>query len=278
MISKLSAAGSLAAQYVLSTGRARRNHDLFESVERYCMFVGYPRSGHTLIGALLDAHPETVIGFEQAAMMHVHARFDRDRLYQMLLDSAIEGGERRWVSGEYTYHVAGQWQGRFERLRIIGDKQAEGATLRIRARPRLLHALLTRVHKVALVHVIRNPFDNITTMATRAAHGTEPDLDAAAARYFRLCETVQWIMEQIPPDLRIMMRHEDFLAQPQSGLSDLCTFLGIGATQGWLDDCAYIVRTNPNVSRFRVRWTDEQKRAVSERIKGIDYLAGYTYD
>jgi hypothetical protein len=278
IISKVSTAGSLAARYVLSTGRARRNRELFESIERYCMFIGYPRSGHTLVGALLDAHPETAIGFEQAAMMHVEARFDRDRLYQMLLDSVHEGGEHRWVSGEYTYHVPGQWQGRFERLRVVGDKQAEGATLRIRARPHILRRLFARVHRPGLVHIIRNPFDNITTIATRAARGGELDLDAAATRYFQLCETVQWIMEQVPPDQRIAIRHEDFVARPQSGLKDICTFFGLDAPQGWLNDCASIVRASPNPSRFRVSWSEHRKQAVNERLSAFEYLAGYAYE
>ncbi len=27
-----------------------KHEDFFQSVEKYCMFVGYPRSGHTLVG------------------------------------------------------------------------------------------------------------------------------------------------------------------------------------------------------------------------------------
>jgi hypothetical protein len=30
----------------------------------FCLFIGYPRSGHRLIGALLDAHPDVAIAHE----------------------------------------------------------------------------------------------------------------------------------------------------------------------------------------------------------------------
>ena len=43
-------------------GRWRR-HEL-QSVEAFCIFIGYPRSGHSLLGSLLDAHPEMVIAHE----------------------------------------------------------------------------------------------------------------------------------------------------------------------------------------------------------------------
>jgi hypothetical protein len=241
------------------------------------MFIGYPRSGHTLVGALLDAHPEAVIGHEQAAMQHVYFGFDRDRLYQMLLDSSARGGATRWISGEHRYHVPGQWQGRFERLRVIGDKQAEGATLRIRATPSLLSRLTSLVRRPRLIHVVRNPFDNITTMAVRASRNGPLDLDAAIARYFRLCETVQWIGHEVERTQLHTIRHEDFVDDPAKSLRRLCEWLGLEPSRQYLDDCAATVRTSPNPSRLKVPWDGDRKRVVQERMAAFDHLVGYDY-
>ena len=38
-----------------------RDRNLVSNVRTYCMFIGYPRSGHTLVAALLDAHPDMVV-------------------------------------------------------------------------------------------------------------------------------------------------------------------------------------------------------------------------
>ena len=45
----------------------------FEKLQAYCMFIGYPRSGHSLVGSLLDAHPNIIIAHELNALQFVVA-------------------------------------------------------------------------------------------------------------------------------------------------------------------------------------------------------------
>ena len=35
---------------------------MFDDLKAFVMFVGYPRSGHSIVGALLDAHPHLTVG------------------------------------------------------------------------------------------------------------------------------------------------------------------------------------------------------------------------
>ena len=44
--------------YLASMPQGSDDRALFDDLKTYCMFLGYPRSGHSLIGALLDAHPD----------------------------------------------------------------------------------------------------------------------------------------------------------------------------------------------------------------------------
>ena len=37
---------------------------LYDGVETFAMFIGYPRSSHSLVAAILDAHPEVIIAYE----------------------------------------------------------------------------------------------------------------------------------------------------------------------------------------------------------------------
>ncbi|KAJ7379389.1 hypothetical protein OS493_016626 [Desmophyllum pertusum] len=37
---------------------------VYDGVETFVMFIGYPRSRHSLVGAILDAHPEIIIPHE----------------------------------------------------------------------------------------------------------------------------------------------------------------------------------------------------------------------
>ena len=41
----------------------KRNAE-YDSVEALVLFVGHPRSGHTLVAAILDSHPEMIIANE----------------------------------------------------------------------------------------------------------------------------------------------------------------------------------------------------------------------
>jgi hypothetical protein len=280
LVKKTAIALRLGRTWVRTGVRSQANAGIFEQVEHYCMFIGYPRSGHTLIGALLDAHPEVVLGHETAAMQHLWARFDRNRLFQMILDSAQEGGEHRWVStgGEYVYHVEGMWQGRFQRLRVIGDKQAEGATLRIRANPELLSRLRQLVREPRILHVIRHPFDNITTIANRAAGkgGTgKRDLESAADRYFALCKTVSWIRGEINSCEVLTVYHEDFVDDPSQELLRICRWLGLDAHSSYLHACASIVRAKPNRSRDALPWSPEFRAAVRRRMEEFGFLERY---
>ncbi|WP_412069243.1 sulfotransferase [Rubrivirga sp. IMCC43871] len=270
-----------AWRFAATTAPARRHSTVFDGVERYVMFVGYPRSGHSLVGALLDAHPNAAISHEAAALKHVHARFGRDRLFAVLLaDSARRGASSRGTT-EYVYDVPGQWQGRFRRLRIIGDKHGEGAALRLRARPWLLGRLRRTVGvPLRIVHGVRNPYDNIATIARRAAQydGRPLNLDAAIDRYQALCEIADHTRQCVEASEWIDLRHETLVTDPAAELRTLCLALGLDAPEDYLTACAGIVRAKPNQSRHTVAWTSAQRDAVARLTDRFETLNGYTFE
>ena len=172
---------------LLGAGRCRRH---LSNVETYLMFIGSPSSGHSIVGALLDAQPEIVCAYEQNALKYVLTGFNRRQLFWLLLENSRRFARSGSRSSGYRYAVSGSWQGRFRTLRAIGDKQGQGATLRLYKRPWLM-GRLRRVVGVPVrgILVTRNPFDNIATIARR--DGIE--LADAAARYLALCRRVAWI-------------------------------------------------------------------------------------
>ncbi len=87
------------------------------------MFVGHPRSGHSLIGALLDAHPEIVIAHEFNALRFIQSDCDRNQLFIKLLlrSRKFTKTGRRWNG--YKYTVPNQWHGCYRKLKVIGDKK-----------------------------------------------------------------------------------------------------------------------------------------------------------
>ena len=246
----------------------------FRNLETFCSFIGYPRSGHTLIGSLLDAHPQVAIADELDALRFIQAGFGRRQVFYLMMRNArnfaADGRERTG----YVYQVPRQWQGRCENLRVIGDKFGGVTEMRLRFYPELLESLAGRLQlKIKFVHVVRNPYDIISTLHLRQDH----TLEGAAARFFVLCEAVAWIKNKMPEQV-IDVRHEDFLREPKSMLARLCAFVDIDASEEYLDACSSIVFRSPHQSRKDIAWPDDLLGAIAEDMKQFDFLDGYSFD
>lgn len=103
-------------------------HELYDGVETFVMFIGYPRSSHSLLGAILDAHPEIIIPHEY----HIIDKWDIYQeetlkstgmqkyllfynLHSLSTWQATFGNRAREPAfledGIYSYNVPGAWQG-----------------------------------------------------------------------------------------------------------------------------------------------------------------------
>lgn len=250
---------------------------MFEEVEKYCTFIGYPRSGHSLVGSLLDAHPDAVIAHELNALEHVRAGIDRERLFRLLVENSrgfTESG-REWEG--YAYEVTGQWQGRYRRLRVIGDKKGGASTRVLASEPRLLDRLHETVAvELAFVHVIRNPYDNIGTMFRRRR--ANRSLRATIKRYFALCDAVALIRAQAGEDAVFDIRHEVVVEDPLSRMGELCEFLGLEPEEGYLRACSGLVYGSPHKSRNEIEWNPAALEMVQEGIERYGFLKGYSFE
>jgi hypothetical protein len=263
-----------ASLYAWSLLAARKNPD-FSELEGFCFFIGYARSGHTLVATLLNAHPEMVIAHELDAAKFVRHRFGRSQLFSLLLQRDQQFGENGRTWSGYAYEVPDQFQGKFERLRVIGDKRARASVLQIAQQPDLLDRM-RRVVKVPIrvVHVTRNPFDNIATEARRH----KMSLSEATAWYERICKSVRVVRPLLDPSELVDLRYEDFAGEPGPSLAALCGFLGVQAEASYLESCAGIVWSSPNRTRDAVVWSPPERAGVERLIDTYDVLGSYTFD
>ncbi len=258
-----------------SAGWARRHRADFEPVATYCMFLGYPRSGHSLFGALIDAHPNAIISHELNSLRYLQAGFSRDQIFALILNNSQTFGQagREWTG--YNYSVPNQWQGRFTELQVIGDKKGGATSVRLHQDPTLLPRLQETVGvPVRFIHVIRNPFDNISTMFRRNQRSLQENI----ARYFYLCQGVVGVKRQLDAEAVLDVRQENFLQEPQTHLRQICSFLGLEAPQAYLEDCASIVYTSPHRSRTKVDWEPALVDEVQRQMAGIPFLEGYSFE
>lgn len=249
--------------------------DLFSSLETYCMFIGYPRSGHSLVGSLLDAHPEMIIAHELNALNLFSRGFKARKIYYLLLQSSQRQAQAGRRETKYSYQVPHQWQGQFKTLKVIGDKKGSGSNRIIRDNPEILNILREQVNlPIKFIHVTRNPFDNITTMMNKNQKGLKYSIDS----YFKKCQTVAKLKQQVEANNFYEFKHEASIEKPQTILKQLCTFLNVTAPQDYLDDCASIIFKSPNQTRFNFEWSKESINFVQNKIEEFDFLQGYSYD
>ncbi len=260
---------------------ARRERHALAGVRTYCVFIGHARSGHSIVGALLDAHPQIVISDELDALRYVDLGFDaRQVMYLSLAVSGRQAANQRRKAGQggtvYSYHVPGQWQGRHRDLRVVGDSQAGWTVQRLARDPQLLERLrkVMAGRELRFIHVIRSPFDNISTMMIRGGRTFESAFD----RYFANCESIVALAERLDGDALFRIRHEDVVVTPKASLATACEFLGVTADAEYLEACASILYDSPSRSRSRITWTDEMRQRVEGRIAEFDFLAGYRFE
>jgi len=261
--------------YLSSIPAATRNRALFDGVERYCMFLGYPRSGHTLYGALLDAHQDAVIAHELDALFYVERGISRNQLYALLLKRDrwfIENG-CSW-SG-FSYRVPNQHQGSLGKLRVIGDKKGGVSATRLRKNPNLLTELrgIVRV-PLRIFHILRNPFDNISTMCRRNEKPLEHNIDL----YFNMAETNGKAIASFEPSELMVIRHEDFISRPRPYLRRMVEFIGLTAEERYVEDCAGIVIEKQSRSRDKMEWPAEAIKKVQARMRQHSFLDGYSFE
>ncbi len=151
----------------------------FRDMKTFCMFLGFPRSGHSIVGSLLDAHPNIVISDELDVLRYIKLGFSNMQICQLILSrSRIQAQAGRKKTGrrgkDYSYMVPGQWQGQYEKIRVIGDKKGGAAIIQLMSEPDLLQQLQQTIDsEIKFVVITRNPYDNISTMHLRQNRNLE---------------------------------------------------------------------------------------------------------
>jgi hypothetical protein len=273
---------------VIGAGRllawTKRRRPRFDRVERFLLFLGDGRTGSTLTGSLIDAHPDACVALEENALDHVAAGMARDALLARLAANSARHRKRRWTG--YSYRVLGQSQGRVEAPRVMGDKQAGAQTVRLVEEPGLWRRLYDLVGvRVKAIHSVRNPYDVIATRfrwrsrnATLDGEARTTLLDWLIDDHFRICEAAARFARTYEEVEVLYVAHEAFVGDPVAMLRRVCGFVGLPATADYLRDCSRIVAPSPHRSRSDLEWTEPQLREVARRAAEFPFLDGYSFD
>ena len=251
----------------------------FASVRTFVVFLGTVKSGGSLIGALLDAHPRAVVSDEADPLRYLVAGFGREQIFHILAKNARREALKGRVTARrlepYALAVPGQSQGSAVRPVIIGDSRAGPTTRRLGNQPELIARLRDRLGDVEdrYIHVVRNPYDPISAMVHRGRRTLPGAIDDYAAQSRRMVV----LKERLPDDRLLTVRYEEFVAAPADQLRQVCQFLGLDPDPDYVAACAGIVDASRRPERHTVQWTPEAVGAVDRLIHQFDFLHDYAY-
>ena len=288
-----------------------------DTLEAFVFFIGWQRSGHSIIGSLLDGHPDVVIAHEFLLFEHLKEytgkkRFSefrtrlgefRTRLFNQLAANSFRHsrfGDRSVLHNEkgYNLKVPGAWQGCFRRLKIIGDKAAGEVTNAYRRNvTNFIHYLQNLKSLVRLplkvIHVVRNPYDMIATLSLYRGSGI-PDVKVRAttdkkynnqAVIMGSADTILskahylHMMEEEGYDWDVIRIHsEDFIRDPTLTMRELCKFLNLECSENYLQLCANKTFKSTSKSRELIEWDPLIMSEVEKSIREIPFFSHYSFD
>lgn len=261
--------------YVESLIGGHRSAEAFQDVRTYAMFIGQPRTGSSLMGSLLNAHCNMLVSQELNALKYLRRGYSRKQLFWLIRrnDQKFARRGRRWTG--YRYGVPNQWQGECEKLLVIGDKKGGKSTEELLRKGHLLTQLEETVGiPVRIIHMVRNPYDVITTVFRKTP---VESLEEASRRFFARCEK-NWQLKQERGEQIKTIRLEELILKPEQHMTDLCRFLNVEPRQDYVSDCATVIFSKPHQTKSSVDWPTDLVRSVGEQMKAFPFLDGYQFD
>ncbi|VAW49261.1 hypothetical protein MNBD_GAMMA03-14 [hydrothermal vent metagenome] len=242
-----------------------------DDIESFVVFLGHAHSGHSIIGALLDSHPDASIANEINVPKII---LDHSINYKNLKKIALyysmdKSDDKGWINTGYKYFVPDGFQGKTKFPKVLGDKKGGGSTRIIRNNPIVLDKLIDLVgEKIKFINVIRDPLDNI---AAFSHYWKETLGQKHVDRYYENLETNQGIEKEYPNNFH-KIYHHDLIKNPFKTYTLLLEFLNLEINNKQIHNCIDIVRSKENKRSNTIKWS---KRSLEE-IKNKNILFNLT--
>ena len=258
------------------------------------------------MASLMDAHPNVIIANE-------YYLFDKLRsskivqnkvglfneLYRNSHESALSGWRAaKKTSKGYNLNINGSWQGQFEHLKVIGDKTGGATALAYNRSSQLFKKLLANLKVVAgvplrTVHVVRNPYDLIATVALYQASGNPGYLkvNASITNKFRDINYLELALKIILTrasavdkmvtdcQLEVLEIHlEDLIRNSTNVIHRICEYLEVPCAENYVRACQDKVYNRMSKSRNLVMWPKKIQSDIEEAIKRFSFFRRYSFE
>ena len=238
----------------------------------FVSFIGWARTGHSLIGSLLDAHKNVIISNELHAF-DMFKDIPRENLFEEIINNSYESRlHNRPVSEEYYQFIDGGHQGTYKnRLDVIGDKKGGGTLVKYRKNKKVVERFKNYIQvPLKFILVLRNPIDSISTSLIKRPS----DFMSRYKTYINNFETLEMFLNNYSSITHIV-RFEDIITDFNPTFTSLLDFLNLSKDEEYINNCSSIIFNNIPQSRNKFEWDEESLSRMRELVSRFDLLSSY---
>jgi len=207
-----------------------------ESVKHCLFIIGFPRSGNSFLGQLINAHRHALVANEGRVFALLEKHPDRNLLFRYLLTLDTRLGNRNYqkrarLGGAVHQHVDQNlffekgYQGTNDDLILVGNSKAAGLTHYLFENENFLRSFESDYSLgLKLILMVRNPASMIKSYHKRTGASLEE-----ALRYYRVTSgKLQHLLDSghIPGEAYFIC-YEEFMANLGVASADLMSYLGL---------------------------------------------------
>ena len=287
-----------------SLGWTPLNKSDIDNVKTFLVFMGWPRSCHSIIGSMLDAHPNIIVAHEYFLFKQLSQNpelSNRKLLYNELYRNSYMNAKGGWRTSNqtqkgYSISVGGLWQGRFTSLKVIGDKCGGDSTRfysHSRGQFKKVYWMLKANVKVPIkiLQIVRNPFDMIATVTLYRGSGKQDvKVNTTSKHKYTNFHVLNGATRSILDIARAIVRMisdvglspleihcEDLIADPAKTILEICRFLDVECSADYLQMCVDKTFKNVSESRHLVQWDPQTLPRLMKQIKRFPFFKRYSF-
>ena len=274
-------------------------------IKSYLYFIGHAHSGHSIVGSILDSHPHIVVSHEFNVFSKLTDGCNSKRcLFNALWENSCMSITDGWRSDEmadekgYTLAIENLYQGAYQSyIDVIGDKKGGSTAVMFRKDHDKFESALDKLNSIVslpikVIHVIRNPYDNIATLilfkyqkfkhvniTTLKTTDFKPSINRGIVngnivKYFNVYQSIEEMKMKYNLDV-LEVHGQDLIADPKKVIMKLCNFLQVDCPDNFLAVCADKIFPKESKTRYKIKWRVDQISAIKMNIQKYENLHRY---
>ncbi len=225
------------------------------NLDTLLLFIGSPRTGSTMLGQILNYHPQCLVSNEESLVPRLIIK--KENIFRLISDVRKNALDSYYVGLERTRKYKGnldkfqkKWKSfadfakdpifKKENLKIIGDKKAGGTAKCALAYREDFINLIEKNKFIKLLQIVREPVEaSLSHMNSHEINSFEEACDEIV----KLTNIGQLISKKIPNRFYTLY-YEDLLDNPRAVITNLLGFLNLNQHDEWLTKVSTRINKN----------------------------------